>query len=109
MQAQAIVSAFIGKTEYDVVDPNDKILMGQATAYQAAYMLTNKDTIFEQMSIFQISQNGQLVTFRNNDNWSPYLSGLAYLTLRNLSFRRARSIKTGALNYGYERTEWRKD
>lgn len=95
LKAQSIIEAYVGKSEGEIEDASDLVLLGKAVAYQAAYMSTNTELIFEQMQVSQIGSFGQIMSFRQNDNYSPYVAPLAVISCRNLTWRRARSIKTG--------------
>jgi len=95
-RAQSIIESFTGRLEAEIDDARDLALLGKATAYQAAYMKEDSAKIFEQMSVSQIGQFGQLVSFRYDDNVSPFVAPLSVMACRNLSWRRSRSIRTGS-------------
>jgi hypothetical protein len=98
-QAQAIVESFVGRLEVEVTNAVDLMILGRATAYQAAYISNNPGRIFEQAAVSQIGQFGQLVTFRSDDEASPFVAPLAKLACKKLSWKRMRSVKTGSI-YG---------
>ena len=102
-QAQSIIEAYVGKVESEVDDATDLAMLGKATAYQAAYMKNDFSRIFEQAAVTQIGQFGQLASFRP-DGVAPFVSHLAVITCRNLSWRRSRSVRTGSW-FGYARTD----
>lgn len=95
-RAQAIIEAYVGRTEPEVVSAHDKMLLGRATAYQSVYMLENGDTVFEHIGATQIMQFGQMMTFPN-DKVTPWVAPLAILACQRLSWKRIRSVKTGTI------------
>lgn len=97
--AQYIIESYIGHIEAEVNDATDKMLLSRATAYQVAYMKDDPVRIFEQVSVKQIGQFGQLLTFRDGDKASPFVAPLAVLACRNVSWRKMRSVRTGTI-YG---------
>jgi hypothetical protein len=96
-RAQSIIEAYTGKVEAEVEDAGDLALLGKATAYQAAYMKNDTMKVFEQVSALQISQFGQMLTFRADGGVSPFVAPLAVVSCRHLSWRRSRSISTGSV------------
>lgn len=95
--AQAIMESYVGRVEAEVNGANDLALLQKATAYQAAYINTNREMLFEQAAVSQIGQFGQVISFRDND--SPFIAPLAAIACRRLSWKRIRSIKTGSIFY----------
>lgn len=95
-RAQAIVESYIGRVEVQIENGYDLMLLGRATAYQAAYMKDNADTVFEQVALIQISQLGQAMTLRQ-DGATPWVAPLTVLTCQRLSWNRMRSVKTGSI------------
>lgn len=53
--AQTIIETFCGRVEAEVTTPNDRALLAKATAYQAAYVSKNYETIFEQVAVTSIA------------------------------------------------------
>lgn len=108
--AQAIIESYVGKVEAEVYDANDLMLLDRATAYQAAYMVKNKELVFEQMSAQQIMQFGQMVTFKQDDA-APFIAPLAILACKRLSWKRIRSIRTGRIfdNGPVQTNSWERD
>lgn len=96
IMAQALIETYVGRLEVQVLDPDDFALLTRATAYQAAYMVDNSETIFQQISVASIGQFGQMVTFKS-DSPSPYISELAVYACRRLSWKRMRSVFTGSI------------
>lgn len=94
LQAQVILEAYTGRTESQVDDPNDMMMLARATAYQAAYISSNPSRVFEQVSATMLSQMGQTMTF-TQDGVAPFIAPLAVLACKNLSWRRSHSIRTG--------------
>lgn len=97
IQAQGIIEAYTGKVEAEIDDASDLAQLGKATAYQAAYMKENPELVFEQMAVSQIGQFGQVISFRYGDTDSPFVSPLAKIACRSLTWRRARAINTGSM------------
>lgn len=92
--AQGIIEAFIGKTENVIDGANDLEILGRATSYQAAYLLNNADTVFEQIGVKQIAQTDGATTLMY-ENFAPFIAPLAHLSLRGLSWKASRSVRTG--------------
>lgn len=97
--AQNIIEAYIGRDEVNITDGNDLSLLEKATAYQAAYMVNQKDLVFEQVSAQQIMQFGQMMTFKADEPAAPFVAPLAILACKRLSWKRLRSVKTGSIFY----------
>lgn len=106
IRAQAIVESFVGRNESEVSGADDFALMAKAVAFQAVYMLENYDRVYQQAALKQFAQiDGQMTM--NADMAAPFIAPLAVLTLRNLTWRRSRSVKTGSIfgQRGYGRWE----
>lgn len=95
IMAQAIIESYIGRTEIEVTNARDTMMLARATAYQSAYM-TEVDDIFQQVAVSSMTQYGSAMTFRA-DGVSPWVAPLAVLSCQQLSWRRMRSVKTGGL------------
>lgn len=94
--AQHIIEAFVGRNESEVTSPDDNALMAKAVAFQAVYMLDNYDRVYQQVAVKQLAQvDGQLTV--DSDMAAPFIAPLAVLTLRKLSWRRSRSVRTGSI------------
>lgn len=107
--AQAIIESYVGRVEAEVTNANDLMLLGRATAYQAAYMRENLDLVFEQVDVKQQQGFGGMVTFRDNPA-SPWVAPLAIIACQRLSWKRMRSVKTGSIyNSPAPVSEWSKD
>lgn len=110
IMAQAIIEAYVGRLEPEVNTAHDLSLLERATAYQAAYMRDNKATVFEQISLSQVMQFGQMMTFKQNDIVSPWVAPLAVLACQRLSWKRIRSVRTGSIYYTPPAVDdWRTD
>jgi len=96
--AQNIIETFCGRVEAEVSVPNDRALLAKAVAFQAAYMSVNYETVFEQVAVTSIAQTDG-GTVLDVGMASPYLAPLAVFSMRNLSWRKSRSIKIGPM-YG---------
>lgn len=97
VMAQAIIESWVGRLETDVTTPRDVALLARATAYQAAYILDNLDTVFQQVDVSSIGQFWQVITFRGDDSASPYIAPLAVRACRGLSWKKIRSVQTGSV------------
>lgn len=104
--AQTIIETFCGRVEAEVTTPNDRALLAKATAYQAAYVSKNYETIFEQVAVTSIaSTDGGTVL--DIGMASPYLAPLAVFAMRNLSWRKSRSIGLAPMfTKGKRRADW---
>lgn len=97
-RAQYVIESYVGKFESEVTNTNDIEILKRAVAYQSAYMLNNEDVVFEQMSIQTTTQNDSSTTFKPGDAVSPFVSPMAVMVCKKLSFMRSRSIKTGKIS-----------
>ena len=104
--AQHIIEAFVGRNESEVTNPDDVSLMAKAVAFQAVYMLDNYDRVYQQVAVKQFAQvDGQMTV--DSSMAAPFIAPLAVLTLRRLSWRRSRSVKTGGIFGGRrDRSGW---
>lgn len=103
--AQHVIEAFVGKNETEVQDADDIALLAKAVAFQAVYMLNNYDRVYQQVALVQMGQqDGQMTLDR--DMAAPFIAPLAVLTLRNLTWRRSRSVKTGPMFHGRRPVRW---
>lgn len=96
IMAQAIVESFVGRVEAEVIDANDMMLLGRATAYQSAYMFQDESKIFEQIAAEQVMNYGNMVTFAKN-GVSPWIAPLAVIACQRLTWKRIRSVRTGSI------------
>lgn len=94
-QAQAIIESFSGRIENEVKLAKDREVLAKATAYQAAYMVTDYERIFEQVGVTSMqTPDGALVL--DITMGAPFLAPLAVITLRGLSARGGKSVKIGS-------------
>jgi hypothetical protein len=106
-RAQYVIESYVGKLESEVTDERDTELLKRAVAYQAAYMESNEDIVYEQMSVSTTGQNDAYTTFKQNDNASPWIAPMSVMTCSKLSFMKARSIYTGKIGYEPISYNWR--
>lgn len=104
-QAQAVIEVFIGKVEADVDSAYDLAILGRATAFQAAYMRDNAERIYEQVAVRSIAQTDGGVTV-NTDMAAPFIAPMAFMAMRNLSWKRSRSVRTGPVFDGVTTEGW---
>lgn len=94
--AQAMIEAYIGRGESRVSDADDLEVLGLATAYQTVYIKSDPNRVFEQAATKSISQDTSSINF-NMDMDSPFIAPLAMLSMRNLSWRKSRSVQIGPI------------
>lgn len=107
-RAQNVLESYIGKTESEIKSGKDKILMARAVAYQAAYMKDNEDVVYEQIAV---KTAGAGTNFQNldTDKDAPWIAPLAFLTIKSLSFKKSRGIRTGRIFQYPPFTTWRSE
>lgn len=105
-RAQSIIEIYIGKSEIDIEDTNDLILLDKMTAYQAAYMLDNEDVIYKQIASTSEGSGESSQTFDTKMS-APWMAPLAVLAAKGLSFNKGRSIKTGRIFQIKKESGWR--
>ena len=106
-RAQNIIEAYVGKTESEIKNGKDKLIMSKATGYQATYMKDNEDIVYQQIAV---NSAGSGTSFQNFDPTmsAPWLSPMAVMIVKNLSFNKSRSFKTGRIFQFQPRiTTWR--
>jgi hypothetical protein len=106
-RAQSVIETYIGRTELQIEDNLDKVLLARAVGYQAAYMQDNEDLVYQQVSAQTTGQNDSLISFKQGDNASPWIAPLAVMACRNLSFKRSRSVTTGKVTNNPYTYAWR--
>jgi hypothetical protein len=105
-RAQAVIEIFIGKDEIDVENPSDLLILDKMTAYQAAYMLDNEDTVYTQIASNSVGAGDSIQNF-NTAMSAPFIAPLAVMAARGLSFKKPRSIKTGKIFQWDRKIDWR--
>lgn len=105
-RAQAIIEIFIGKDEIDVENSSDLLLLDKMTAYQAAYMLVNEDTVYNQIASNSVGSGDSAQNF-NAEMSAPFIAPLAVMAARGLSFKKPRSLRTGKIFQSPIRTDFR--
>jgi hypothetical protein len=105
-RAQAIIEIFIGKDEIDVENPSDLLLLDKMTAYQAAYMLVNEDTVYTQIASNSVGSGDSVQNF-DTSMFAPFIAPLAVMAAKGLSFKRPRSLRTGKIFQLPARTDFR--
>jgi hypothetical protein len=95
-RAQSIIELYIGKVEANVDNGNDIQLLAKATAYQAVYMQDNESIVYEQIAVTSQGTTDSRVDF-DQKMLSPWISPLAIIACKALSFKRARGIRTGKI------------
>lgn len=106
--AQYIIEMYTGRSEARVVESDDLYALRLATAYQAAYMEENAQTVFSQVGVSDIQQ--ERFRMRMASETDPYIAPLAKMACSRLSWFRARSISTAP--YFHKQREvrgWRYD
>lgn len=106
-RAQAVIEIFIGKDEIDIDSPSDLLLLDKMTAYQAAYMLENEDVVYKQIASNSVGSGDSAQNF-NAAMSAPFIAPLAVFAAKGLSFKKARSIKTGKIFQWPTYIDWRR-
>lgn len=104
-RAQAIIEVFIGRDEINVENVDDLLVLDKMTAYQAAYMLENEDTVYNQIAMTSSGSGDSTQNF-NTAMSAPWVAPLAVMAAKGLSFKRPRSIKTGKIFQAEPAIEW---
>lgn len=105
-RAQSIIEIYIGRDEIDVESPSDLLVLDKMTAYQAAYMFENEDVIYKQIAVTSAGAGDSAQNFDGAYS-APFISPLAVIASRALSFNRTRSIKTGKIFQWNRKVDWR--
>jgi hypothetical protein len=108
VQAQAIIEMYVGKSEARVESPDDRYLLHLATAYQAAYMHENADTVFKQIAVRLLSQADYQVALDTSRD-APYIAPLAGMCVERLSWKGTRSLTTAPAFRAPHLVHWRYD
>lgn len=107
-QAQAIIESYLGKVEAEIDNAYDLAILGRATAFQAAYMVNNAASVYEQIAVRSVAQSDGGVVL-DRDRHAPWIAPLAHLAMSNLSWKRSRSVTTGPTFRGSSRIGWEFD
>lgn len=105
-RAQGVIEIYIGKDEIDIDNPADLLLLDKMVSYQTAYMLENEDLVFKQIAASSINIGGSVQNFDRSAN-APYIAPLAVLAAKGLSFKKAKSVRTGKIFQFPKITKWR--
>lgn len=105
-RAQGVIEIYIGKDEIDIDNPADLLLLDKMVSYQTAYMLENEDLVFKQIASNSINIGGSVQNFDRSVN-APYIAPLAALAAKGLSFKKAKSVRTGKIFQFPKITKWR--
>lgn len=93
-RAQTMIELFVGRSEAEIDNANDELLLGRAVAFQAAYMVDNPEVAFDQIAVKSVGMGDYVVTM-NTEWFAPFLSPWAVLACRSLSWTGTRSVHTG--------------
>ena len=96
IRAQAIIEAFIGRNESEVQDADDLNILAKAVAFQTVYMKDHYDRVYEQIAVTQFGQMDSQMSL-NREMFAPFIAPLAVIALRNVSWRKSRSVSTGPM------------
>lgn len=98
--AQAMIEAYVGRTEMDIVDASDKATLGRATMFQAVYINGQALDVLEQVAVKSMTVGSTNTTF-DTSMMAPYLSPWAKMACQRVSWRGSRSVHTGPIRpYG---------
>lgn len=92
--AHAMIEAFIGKSDADVMDAGDRAILGRATMFQAVYINGQPLEVLEQVAVKKMTVGSTNTDFDIAMN-APYMSPWAVMTCKRLSWRGTRSVHTG--------------
>ncbi len=103
--AQAIVEAAAGRTEGMIWDANslDYYWLSYATAWQAAYMVTDPTAVYEQANLVSAKQDNSTLVFGDR---LYALAPLAAEAITRLSWRGSRGLHTGPMVGRVEGESW---
>ena len=102
--AQAMVEAFVGKSELDVVDASDKAALAKAVMFQSVYINGQVQDVLEQVAVKQMTVGATNTTF-DTSMMAPYLSPWAKMACQGLSWRGTRSVRVGK-TFDYPHSGW---
>lgn len=105
--AQAMVEAHIGRGESKISDAEDIEMVGYAVAYQTVYIKSDPNRVFEQAATSTISQDSSSITFKQTED-APFMAPLAMIALRNLSWKKSRSISIGSMTKKRTTLNWKR-
>jgi hypothetical protein len=106
-RAQALIEIFIGKSEIDIENVNDLMILDKMTAYQAAYMSENEDIIYKQIASLSVGSGDSSQNYDTKMS-APFIAPLAVLASKGLTFKRSRSLKTGKIFQWPTFIDWKK-
>lgn len=105
--AQGIIESVMGRVEARIDDADDLERLARATAYQAVYIKSDPNNVFEQANMRSISQDTATNTF-NTEKDSPFVAPMAEIAMRSLSWKRSRSITVGSLAGKFRGRDWKR-
>jgi len=105
-RAQALMEILIGRNEVDIENVSDLMLLDKMTAYQVAYMLENEDLIYKQTAANSVGSGDSMQTF-DTSMLAPFMSPLAVIASRGLSFNKTKSVRTGKIFQFNRKADWR--
>ena len=107
-RAQYIIETVTGRTEAEVDNASDLMLLSNATSFQAAYMSNNYEKVYEQVALLsKTATDSEIVMNPGMD--APFIAPLAVIAMRRLSWARGRSIKVGPTYGPHPRPSWEMD
>lgn len=105
-RAQAVVEIYINKDEIDIDNPADLLLMDKMVSYQTAYMLENEDVVFKQIASLSLG-SGDGAQNINTNMIAPFIAPLVVIAAKGLSWKKAKSVRTGKIFQFPKITKWR--
>lgn len=106
LRAQAIVEIFVGRDEIDIENPSDLLLLDKMVSYQSAYMKDNEAIVFEQVASNSVGSGDSSQNF-NTDMQSPFIAPLTVMAAKGLSWKKARSVRTGKIFQFQKIRDWK--
>lgn len=104
-RAQGIIEIYVGKDEIDVENPSDLLLLDKMVSYQAAYMKDNEAIVFEQIAALSVGSGDSAQNYNTNMQ-SPFIAPLAVMASRGLSWKKAKSVRTGKIFQLRKNSRW---
>lgn len=107
--ANMMIEAFIGRSESEVTDSEDRAVLGRATTFQAVYIKGQSLDVLEQVAIKKQTVGATNTDF-NTDMLAPFMSPWAVMACKNLSWKGTRSVHTGPVfDHAPAMDTWRRE
>jgi hypothetical protein len=106
-RSQMVIESYVGKIESEIKNGKDKLIMSRAVAYQSAYMKENENIVFQQVALDAAGAGNSYQNFDSSMS-GPWISPLAVMVIKSLSFNNSKSFRTGRIfqKTPYYRSDW---